>query len=128
MKQNQQLVKMQQEIIRLQKIIRQHESNEAQTAFLENLNAAALSGYCSHPWAEYDPIKASELAMKAAEHTIETIIKSVAKAQAEEEKKVSDQIERMAKQSELNKADLEAQEQAEPQESRIAHGGQVAEE
>lgn len=118
MKQNQQFKAMADEIRRLKEQIRRHESNEAQTAFLENLNAAALSGYCSQPFAVDDPIRASELAMKAAEHTIETIIKSVAKAQAEEEKKVSDQIARMAEQSEKNKAALDAHESL----------GQVAEE
>lgn len=105
---NHSVAKMQMEIRRLNEVIRRHENNEAQTAFLEQLNAAALSGYCSQPFAVEDPIRASKLAMEAAEHTIETIIKSVAKARADEEKAVNDQIERMRKQSEINKAEIVA--------------------
>lgn len=103
---NHSVAKMQMEIRRLNEVIRRHENNEAQTAFLEQLNAAALSGYCSQSFAVDDPIRASELAMKAAEHTIETIIKSVAKARADEEKAVNDQIERMAKKSKLTERDI----------------------
>lgn len=92
MKQNQQLVRLMDENRKLNREIQQLEAQKGQTAFLEQLNAAALGGYCSQLFAIEEPTKAADLAQQAAEYLIEKIIKSVHKAQLEEEKKFQEKV------------------------------------